>query len=228
MNPELKRQVLKNLKRSSLSKWYDLKLFLALKWIDVRYGAETWFCLKTWKWRFKHTKRLHLYSMAYNHPQMGWDDVEVKDQWGLWLPIGFGIISQANWDFDQKINADIGAPSDTWTDFVDGDWPTYYYRDEFLTNNHYFDAARKNIKRRMGDDGYKKEFELRLLIQSQESLDEETKRWVDWVADGSKPLKVEFSKGAEESLKDLFGEDEAKQIIEDVEKRNKDIDDKKE
>lgn len=198
---------------------------LALLWIDIRYGVEEWFCLKTWKWRLKHTKRICLYSMAYYRPVgSGWDDVEVEDQWGLWLPIGFGLVSKANWDFDQKINRDIGQPEDEWKDFVDGGWPTYYYKDEFLTADHYFDAARKHLKHKTGDQAYDKDIELKLRVQSQKSLDDETKQWIDWVADGSKPMKVEFTDKAKEDMKELLGEDDAKKLFDDVEKRNKEID----
>lgn len=204
--------------------WTWLRHTLALVWIEVRYGVEQWVLTKTWKFRAKHTKRFRLFSMAYNQPQSSWDDVEVADQWGLWLPCGFGIVSKANFDFDQMINRDIGQPEDEWKDFVDGDWPTYYYKDEFLNHNHYFDAARKNLKAKLGASMYDKEIEVRLFVQSQKSLDDDLIQQAEWVAGGSKPFKISFADGAKEDFKELFGEEAANEIIEDAEKRNKEID----
>jgi hypothetical protein len=143
------------------------------------------------------------------------------------LPIGFGIVSKANWDFDQQINRDIGEPEQPWEDFIDGDWPTYYYKDEFLNSNHYFDAARKHFKKKLGDDAYDKEISLHLKVVPQKCIDDETKRWMDWVADGSPKMKIEFAEGAKDSFKDIFGEAAAEDIFRETDERNKQIDNTK-
>lgn len=222
MSPKLRRIF----SQYNISTWknFSLRHTLALIWIDVRYSVEEWVLLRTWKFRAKHSKRLQLSSLAYyNEGKMSWDDVEVADQWGLWLPIGFGLVSKANWDFDQHINRDIGQPEDEWKDFVDGDWPTYYYKDDFLNSNHYFDAARKHFKRKLSDVAYNKDITLRLCVVSQESIDEETKRWMDWVADGSKPFKIQFTDKAKDDLSGILGEDEAKDLFNEIDEKNKRI-----
>jgi hypothetical protein len=228
MGPKGKRQILKAIKQTTLTKWYDLKLKLALAWIDVRYSVEEWVLLRTWKWRFKRTKFIKLSSMAYHSDKMGWDDVDVSDQWGHWLPLGFGICSQSNFDFDNKVNRDIGQPEELWQDVSGGDdWKTYWYHDEYLDSRHYFHAARKHLKDKLGADFYEKEIELRLFVQSQKSMDDETKQYLEWVANGSKPLKVEFTDKAKEDMKKLFGEEEAKDLFDKTDERNKEIDEDK-
>lgn len=223
MSPKLRRIF----SQYNISSWknFSLKHTLALLWIDIRFSVEEWVLLKTWKFRAKHSKYLGIYSLAYyQESKLAWDDVEVTDQWGLWLPIGFGLVSKANWDFDQQINRDIGQPEEEWKDFVDGDWPTYFYKDEYLNSDHYFNAARKNFKHKLGDLAYGKEIELRLKVLSQESMDEETKRWMDWVADGSKPFKIHFTETAKDDLSNIMGESEAKDLFKKLEEENKRID----
>jgi len=223
MSPKLKRIFSKY----NISTWktFSFRHTLALIWIDVRYDIEEFILKKTWKFRVKHSKKLRLSSLAYyNEGQMAWDDVEVADQWGLWLPIGFGLVSKANWDFDQQINRDIGEPEQEWQDFIDGDWPTYYYKEDYLNSNHYFDAARKHFQRKLGDLAYNKDIELRLIVVSKESQDEETKRWMNWVADGSKPMKVQFTDKAKDDFREILGEDSAEQLFKETEDINNRID----
>jgi hypothetical protein len=199
----------------------------ALLWIDIRFGVEEWVLLKTAAWRFKHSKRLKLSSMAYHSDKMGWDDVDVSDQWGYWLPCGFGLVAKSNWDFDQQINRDIGEPEQEWKDFVDGDWPTYYYKDEFLNAQYYIHAARKHFRYKFGDQAYDKEIELTLFVQSQKSLDDDMKQYLDWIASGSPKFKVEFSDQAKEDMRRILGEEEANRLFKENDESNQGSDDQK-
>lgn len=202
---------------------------LSLLWIDIKYGILDWILKKTWRVRLKHSKRVKLSSMAYHSDTMTWDDVNVADQWGHWLPLGYGICSFKLWEFDNKINKDIGEPEEPWQDVVESeDWITYYYRDDYLDSKHYFHSARKHLLKKLGKDFYDKEIELKLFVQSQKSLDDDTKQYLEWIANGSKPFKVELTDHAKEDVKRLFGEDEANDFLKRVDERNKDIDDKKE
>lgn len=211
-------------------KWKYLRssngLHWKLWWIDIRYGIEEWLLLKTWKFRLKHTKVLKLSSMAYNTATTTWDDVDVADQWGLWLPLGFGICSRLNWEFDNDVNRNIGQPEEPWRD-VDGndDWKTYYVKDEFLVSNHYIDSARRHLKDKLGDDIYEKDFELTLKLMSQKWIDDDQKMWEEM---RGKPLKVAFTDQAKEDIKEMVGEEGAAEIFKDIEDRNKDIDNKTE
>lgn len=226
MNPKLKRELLKSVKKTALSKWYDVTLKASLLWIDVKYGFLNWFFLKTWKFRLKHSKFVILSSMAYHTPTGTWDDVDVADQWGNWLPLGFGICSRLNWEFDNEINVKIGEPEEPWQDVSgDEDWKTYWFRDDYLDSKHYIAAARRHLKEKIGDAIYGKDFELRLKMMSQKWIDDETKQWAEWVANGSKPYKVEFAEGAKDNLKEIIGEDGANELFKDIEERNKQIDD---
>lgn len=226
MRPGIKKDIIKSIRRMQ-HKFFGLDIRLI--WIDIRYGVEEWVLLKTWRFRLKHSKRLQLSSMAYHGAQMGWDDVDVADQWGRWLPLGFGICSQKNWEFDNEVNKRIGEPEEPWQEVSGGDnWKTYWFHEDYLDSRHYFNAARRHLKDKLSDAFYDKELELRIFVQSQKSLDEETKQYLEWVGNGSKPLKVEFTDNAKDDMKKILGDDGADQLFKDIDERNKDIDDKKE
>jgi hypothetical protein len=223
------------------------RLWFQLLWIEIKYFFIEHFLRLTWRLRLKYTKHLILDSHAY-HDHTGeytisWDDVDVKDQWGMYLPFAFGIVSKANYDFDQKINRDIGEPEDPWKEVVhhpcekhmkdkqecplDCGWTTYYFEDEYLNSKHYFTGARKHLNKVLGDKIKDKDFHLHLTAVSQQFLLDEAVRVAEWVKDGKKPFKIEFSDQAKEDFKKLLGEEDATEFFKEQEERNKDIDDGK-
>lgn len=206
-------------------------------WIDIKYGFLEWFCKKTAKLRMKYTKFLLLKSNAYfnNDFQMTWDDVEVYDQWGLWFPLGFGIVSKKNFDWDNEFNEKYGYPLEKWKDEVhctcedhkNCGWTTYYFKDEFLDAKHYLIAGRKHINREVGDLAVDKDLKVELIVLSQKQLNDDLIQQAEWIKGGKKPFKIEFSDRAKEDFKKILGEEDAQELFDEHEKRNKEIDEGK-
>jgi len=206
------------------------KMKLIELWIDVKYGVIEWVLLKTKNLRLKYSKKLILTSHAYYDYEghMTWDDVEVNDQWNFWLPLSFGIISKANWEFDNQVNRDCGLPEDPWQDVVKHEnWWTYCFEDEFLNSNHYFWAARKHLKEKLGDDFNNKELELRLEIINQDYINADAIRQAEWIKEGKPKYKIEFGDKAKENLEGILGEDEANKLFDEQKERNRAIDEEK-
>lgn len=212
----------------------DRHLQLALWWIEVKYAFLDWFYKKTAKLRMKYTKTLILKSLAYYdyNYQMTWDDVDVYDQWGMCFSLGFGIVSKKNWEFDNQINRDIGQPEEPWRDVVRCEctdhkncgWTSYYFKEDFLNSNHYFQAARKHLVTELGDLAKNKELELQLRIVSQQHINTDLLQQAEWVKGGKKPLKVELTDQAKEDFKKLLGDEDAQSLFDEIQEKNKEID----
>lgn len=212
---------------------YD-KMWLVCKWIDIKYGIYHWFLDKTTRWRFKHSKKLILNSDAYyaHNYEIGWDDVQINDQWGFWMPLCFTICSKKNWEFDNEMNKKCDIPEEPWRDEHECDckkkcgYTTYYFKEDYLNSNHYFMAARKELKK-LGEKAVGKELELRLFTQSQKDINKEMIQHAEWIKAGKPKFKVEFADQAKEGFEKMLGKEEAQKLFDEQAKKNKEIDRKK-
>lgn len=225
MNPKTIGDIKSNLRNSR--NWFFSKL------TDIKYAVEEWVLKKTSSLRIKYSKKLIIGSHAYfdftGTYEQCWDDVNVHDQWGFWLPLGFGICSRLVWESDNDFNKEYGYDEEPWLDVHKSkNYWTYYTKDTYLEAKHYFKFARKHLTYMLGDVFQKKELELRLHATDLDFIKEETIRQAEWIKSGKPKLKVEFCDQARENLKDILGEDEAKKLFEENDKRNKEIDEENE
>ncbi|MEE9214689.1 MAG: hypothetical protein V3U54_07820 [Thermodesulfobacteriota bacterium] len=201
-----------------------------LWWIDIRFGIEEWILKKTATWRIKKSKFLILEGEHYLNDHRGdyksnWEDVTVLDQWGFWVPYGFGICSKDAWEEENKFNRELGHPEEPWQDVAgDESWLTYYTKDQYLEAKHYFELGRKHLKKKLGKELYKKDLHLKLKAVCQEFLDEEMMREAEWIKAGKPPFKINFTDRAKDDFKGILGEEGAKELFDEHEKRNKEID----
>ncbi len=211
------------------SKMWSLKLMFDLWWIDFGGAISQWFLLKTANWRIKRSKKLILSGSAYfdwtGDYDQSWEDVDVYDERGRWLPLGFGICSYISWKADNDMNKQIGEPEEPWKDVIDsGNWTTYYTKDVYLEAKHYFIFARKHLKKMLGKELYNKELELKLKVVNQKFLDETLIKQAEWIKEGKPEFKVEFTDRAKKDFKKLLGEEEAQTLFDEQSEKNKKID----
>lgn len=192
-------------------------------WFDIRWFVKVRLLKHTAALRLRLSKRLIISSEHLFDKIFTWDDVEVLDAWGFWLPLGFGLCSRLTWEEDNKLNRELGYPEEPWQDSKgDESWRTYFYKDDYLNQAHYFDAARKHLAKKLGSKMYDKLLEFRLTAVSQKDLDEEQKRYLEWVQGGMQPYKIAFADQAKDDLKDLLGEEDAQGLIDKFEKKEED------
>jgi hypothetical protein len=192
-------------------------------WFDVRWLVKEQVLKHTVTLRLYLSKNLIISSEHLFEKAFMWDDVQVQDAWGFWLPLGFGLCSRLMWEEDNKMNRELGYPEEPWQDVkVNKDWETYWYKDDYLNQGHYFDAARKYLAKKIGNKVYDKLLEFRLTAVSQKDLDVEQKRYLDWVQGGMQPYKISLTDQAKEDFENLFGKDEAKELIDHFEKKEGD------
>jgi len=215
----LKRRILKAIKEAGMEgtsnpfrKAWRLCFWL---WFEIKWDVIETTLKKTANWRIKHSKKLILKSEhLYTKPSM-WDDVEVCDQWGFWVPFGFGICSYGMWEEDDKFNAENNWERTPFQEMIEGDgWDTYYSKEKFLSMDFYFEAARKHLAKRMGTVAYTKELELQQVAASKEWLDKEQQQYLEWVQGGMKPYDIHFTEHCKEDLKGILGEEDATKLIE--------------
>jgi hypothetical protein len=218
MRPTLKGKLLKAICSNG---WH-----LGLWWIDIKYAILEWVLLKTYRLRFKLSKRIVLTSHAYwDGRPVTCEDVEIEDQWGFWLPLGFMLQAQSAFDEENRWNDEHGYGLEPWADYVEGGWPIHRVRADELLPKHFFEEGKKHMKLRMGDLYYDKDFEYRVTSVSDKWLDDEKKRWAEWEAAGRPPFKIAFAEGAKEDFKEILGEDDAQKFFEkiDLDNKTKDI-----
>jgi len=199
----------------------------ALWWVYIRYGIEEWILKKTAKLRIKWSKKLIIEGEHYLEAdgKQCWEDVSVYDQWGLWVPYGFGIQSYACWEADDKFNKEHEFPEEPWEEVQGGeDWKTYNTKEQYLETRHFFQFARKHLKQELGDLIYDKTLELHLRAVDQKFIDEQMIKQAEWIKAGKPPYKIEFAGSSKEDFKKILGEEGAQELFDEHEKRNKEID----
>lgn len=225
----LYNNVLSSIKREDLKRQKSF-LGVALGWVKIWAWESKLWALElilryTAKLRFRFSKKLIISSPHLFEKSFTWDDIEFLDQWGLWLPLGCGLVSRKAWEQDNELNKETGLPLNKWESITDHEgWITFHFNEDYIRLEHYFTSARKYLAMRTGKKAYKKELEFRVSSPSQECMDIEEKRYLDWVQAGKPEFKIKFSDQAKKDLTDICG-DQAKELWE---KREKDEDTKDE
>lgn len=183
---------------------------------DIEMAVGHWILLRTATLRMRLSDRVIVHSNHLHTSQSAWDDLYVHDRWNLWLPLNFTINSRKAWEYDNEVNREVGEPENEWKDvsFCDCNenkescgYPSYYFKDDYLTLDNYADAIRKHLRHKGGARGDGKGIELRVSVYNQKSLDDDNKRYIDWVAKGSPPFKIEMTPLVEDKLKEIAAED---------------------
>lgn len=177
---------------------------------------QHWILLHTATLRMRLSDRVIVHSNHLHTSQSAWDDLYVHDRWNLWLPLNFTINSRKAWEYDNEVNREIGELENEWKDVIFCDcnenkegcgYPSYYFKDDYLTLDNYADAIRKHLRHKGGARGDGKDIELRLSVYNQKSLDDDNKRYIDWVAGGSKPFQVVTTPEFDKQMKEIAEKD---------------------
>lgn len=215
MSPTVKGSIYKALRSNGWS--------LTLWWIDIKYAILERVLLATAKLRFKYSKKIILTSHTYwDGRPLSCEDVEIEDQWGFWLPLGFMLQTKKAWDEEVQWEKDHGFyDGREYSEYQEGGWPIRRVDAPELLPKHFFEEGKKHMKLRMGDLYYDKDFEYRVVSVSDKWADEEKKRWAEWEAAGRPPFKISFADGAKEDFKEILGEDEAQKLFDKIDLDNK-------
>ena len=178
--------------------------------------------------RKKEPKRFVFWDYAYYHPSQTWTDLEVfypngKQEWAAVIMTledhQQDLCDHVEHNFDFAKCNDPRPPQFGFQKHIDDEGRPYYsavFKTKTLSLNEYLETARAWMKEK---GFYDQEFKIEFVIQSQKEIDEENKRWEDWVKNGCKPYKILFAPEFWDSMKKMGATNEE---IEEMKKRFQD------